>query len=525
MPVTSSSEVTRGQVAEQHERLVERGVHVVGAVPAAVHRRVGAEHVVVGQHVGEPEFLDPPARRRGPRRRHRRARSAGTPHRHPRPAAYRDQKERTASCAGGPFLQREVPESEVLPRVRPAPAARARWPGAAGGGPASGAATSWRRPNRCIRAGTSTVRRTNASSATAAASPMPNSAMSTLAHEHEREEDGDHDRRGGGDDAGGVGLADAHGRALSPVRDPFLVHPADQEHLVVHGQAEQDRAEHHRQERLDRAGRAEAERPGPPAPLEERGHHAERRRRRRAGSSPRPSAGMSRLRKASTSSRKLKPDDRGRNQRQLGVDHRGEVVERGGLAADVDPQRGARSAAGMTWPRSVVIRVVVAWASGDVRGDHLDAPVVPCRRRGRPGARWRTSASRAAGALPARRARRVGRRTGLRDQQQRAVEARPEALGEQVVGLPGGGLTAGSLALVGGAEPQAQHGEGEHDHDRDGHRRPAPPGAAARCRAHRAHTPAAALRRVARRAASPACGAAAARAPAGRARRTARAAA
>jgi hypothetical protein len=33
-------------------------------------------------------------------------------------------------------------------------------------------------PNRCIAPGTSTVRRMNASSATAAASPMPNSAMS-----------------------------------------------------------------------------------------------------------------------------------------------------------------------------------------------------------------------------------------------------------------------------------------------------------------------------------------------------------
>ena len=67
MPVTSSSEVTRGEVAEQHERLVERGVDVVGPAPAGVHGRVGADHVVVGQQVGEAELVDPLRRRPGPR--------------------------------------------------------------------------------------------------------------------------------------------------------------------------------------------------------------------------------------------------------------------------------------------------------------------------------------------------------------------------------------------------------------------------------------------------------------------------
>ena len=46
-----------GQVTEHHQRLVERGVHVVGAVPALVHGRVRPDHVVVGQHVPEAEFL------------------------------------------------------------------------------------------------------------------------------------------------------------------------------------------------------------------------------------------------------------------------------------------------------------------------------------------------------------------------------------------------------------------------------------------------------------------------------------
>jgi hypothetical protein len=48
----------RGQVSEQHERLVERGAHVVGAVPTAMHVRIGAHHVVVREHVGEAELID-----------------------------------------------------------------------------------------------------------------------------------------------------------------------------------------------------------------------------------------------------------------------------------------------------------------------------------------------------------------------------------------------------------------------------------------------------------------------------------
>ena len=56
---SSSARVTRGEVAEHHERLVERGVHVVGAVPPLVHCRVGADDVVVDEDVAEAELLDP----------------------------------------------------------------------------------------------------------------------------------------------------------------------------------------------------------------------------------------------------------------------------------------------------------------------------------------------------------------------------------------------------------------------------------------------------------------------------------
>ena len=87
MPVTSSSE-TSGQVAEHHERLVERRVDVVGPVPVLVHGRISAEHVVVGQQVGEAKLLDPLLRRRGRRRDRRRSRSAETRRRYSRVLVY-----------------------------------------------------------------------------------------------------------------------------------------------------------------------------------------------------------------------------------------------------------------------------------------------------------------------------------------------------------------------------------------------------------------------------------------------------
>src|SRR5207342_2592572 len=47
----------RGEVSEQHERLVKRRRHVIRAAPAAVDVRVGADHVVVREQVSEAELL------------------------------------------------------------------------------------------------------------------------------------------------------------------------------------------------------------------------------------------------------------------------------------------------------------------------------------------------------------------------------------------------------------------------------------------------------------------------------------
>jgi hypothetical protein len=50
---------------------------------------------------------------------------------------------------------------------------------------------------------------------------------------------------------------------------------------------------------------------------------------------------------------------------------------------------------------------------------------------------------------------------------QGAVEAGAEAVGEQLVGLVGGG-GGRVVARVGGAQPQRQHRDGQHDHDGGG---------------------------------------------------------
>ena len=93
--------------------------------------------------------------------------------------------------------------------------------------------------------------------------------------EHEREEHAHHDRRGGGHHAPGQrqALGD-RARVFAGVR-PALVDARDQEHLVVHRQAEHDREQHHRDERLDRP-LLDAEQAAQPAPLEDRDDHAER---------------------------------------------------------------------------------------------------------------------------------------------------------------------------------------------------------------------------------------------------------
>ena len=259
-----------------------------------------------------------------------------------------------------------------------------------------------------------------------------------LAAEDERAEHEHHDRGRGGDRPTGrrQTVGDRLARVAAAV--PLLVDAADQEHLVVHREAEQDREHQDREERprSDPSGRCRsAKRPSPSG----------RSRSRRRSAAPTESrfitaavSGTSTLRNTAISSRKLSSTTTPMNSGSLRRQHVAEVVEDRGVAADQDLQTG--TAAGrrddmvahgvQERGRRGGLRASPSgrrWRSpprASVRGDErTSAP--PHRRR------------QACAPRPARRARSGGRaaRVDLRDELQRAVVARAEALGQQVVGL------------------------------------------------------------------------------------------
>src|SRR4029079_17625460 len=92
---------------------------------------------------------------------------------------------------------------------------------------------------------------------------------------YEAGEHGEHDQRGGGADSRRLAAAanDRSGRVLA--LDVGLADAGDHEHLVVHGQAEQDRDEDDRQKADHRAGGAGADQVVGPAPLEDSDDGAE----------------------------------------------------------------------------------------------------------------------------------------------------------------------------------------------------------------------------------------------------------
>src|SRR5262245_58000755 len=88
--------------------------------------------------------------------------------------------------------------------------------------------------------------------------------------QHETAEHADHDRGRGGDES--RRFREAGRNRLRVVTRPvvFLLDAAEEEHLVVHRQTEDDREEHHRHPRLDRSFLPDADRVLHPAPLEDR---------------------------------------------------------------------------------------------------------------------------------------------------------------------------------------------------------------------------------------------------------------
>ena len=94
--------------------------------------------------------------------------------------------------------------------------------------------------------------------------------------DHERGEDHDHDGGRGADGPAGDRLADPDGGVVIPQPQPFLVHAADQEHLVVHGEPEEHREHQDRHQRGDRPGVGHPDQPVEPAELEHRDDDPER---------------------------------------------------------------------------------------------------------------------------------------------------------------------------------------------------------------------------------------------------------
>ena len=165
-----------------------------------------------------------------------------------------------------------------------------------------------RSPSSAIADGTRIERTIVASRRTATPRPKPICWRKVRLAGREAAEDGDHDQgRAGDDPAPSRCRPTATDSALSLGQVVVLLDPAEQEDVVVHREAEEDREEEERQPGLDRLDLLEAEEVRPGA-LPGRPRRAARRRRRpRAGSSRSPWPRSTSERKTTSRSRKLSP--------------------------------------------------------------------------------------------------------------------------------------------------------------------------------------------------------------------------
>ena len=140
-------------------------------------------------------------------------------------------------------------------RALPAAPARAspRCGRAAGSGRASAGNHQLRSPSSSIVAGTSTMRTIVASMSTATARPSPNSFSDRSSPSTNAENTHTMIERGRGDHACGGGETVGDGGRVVVGAVVLLLHAGQEEHLVVHREAEHDREQHHRRPRLDRA--------------------------------------------------------------------------------------------------------------------------------------------------------------------------------------------------------------------------------------------------------------------------------
>ena len=268
--------------------------------------------------------------------------------------------------------------------------------------------------------------------------------------------------------------------------DVLLADAGEQEHLVVHGQPEQDGEHEHRDEGHDRHGRLEPDQRAAPAPLEDHDHHA-------VGGADAQQVEQHRLerhqhrpeRRASAAGR-TSPATAPMNTGSRSWTRSPDVGEVRGLPADVGVAGLPASAAGRPRLRS---RVTVSWVAascGPVVGTATSVATParvdhgPVQHRPMPGsaAIARATASTASGSP-----------RQLDGDDERAVAARTEALGHEVVRLPFGAARR-QRAVVGDADPQRDDRRGQRQQHqarrrhgvparvpRDVTRPPLPPGA------------------------------------------------
>src|SRR4051794_32722155 len=164
--------------------------------------------------------------------------------------------------------------------------------------------------------------------------PDPELLHHRIGDEDEAGEDADHDRRRRGDHPAGVGDAlDHRGAGVAGLLEVFL-HLGQQEHLVIHREAEEDREHQQRHEADDRDRVVEPDQFGSPAELEDGGDDA-------VGGGDRDQVhrrGLDRHQQRAEGDQQddeAEGDDDRDHQRQLVGDLRRQVDVAGGLAADI----------------------------------------------------------------------------------------------------------------------------------------------------------------------------------------------
>src|ERR687891_71001 len=283
-----------------------------------------------------------------------------------------------------------------------------------------------------------------------------------LGAEDEGEEDNDHDRGGGGDHARGPGDPFDDGAVCLPVVQVLLAHAREQEHLVVHREAEQDREHDHRDRRGNGRLVVDAEESAGPAALGEVGEHA-------VGGADREQvedACLERERRGAEGGQdqqQRQPQHGGDEERQPRGDELALVDEGRGLSADVDGQ----PVLGLVLRQDVVAQPldevgggVLLGRGGRDNGEHGGVAGLV-----EPGLAGRGDTGDVAEALrdPAQLRTRL-RTSEVGGEHERPVGAGAEAFADQVVGLPRRHL-GGVVACVREAEPQPERGRGEHEQD------------------------------------------------------------